>query len=154
MMFEGIHHYAFQKYIEERWREETSLTHSNCELEPFSDLTMEENCTAGRGIQLSDCFDKFLAHVEFLHCSPECLVPYSVEGFLKIYKDMVQVLLVLFVFFTQNTEVENLFRSASSPAEPCLFLSDDLFCLGSESVQEHYKHYFACMTYEANCSVV
>ena len=89
-------------------------------------------------LQLSDGFDKFLAHVVFLHCGPECLMPYSVESFLKIYKDMVEVLLVLFVLFTQNTEIENLLCSASSPAKPCLFFGDDLLCLGSESVQEYY----------------
>ena len=49
-------------------------------------------------------------------------MPYSVKGFFEIDEDMVQILLVLEVLFTQDSEVEDLFCGASSSSEPC----DDL----------------------------
>ena len=45
-------------------------------------------------------------------------MPYSVKGFFEIDEDMVQILLVLEVLFTQDSEVENLFCGASSSSEP------------------------------------
>ena len=36
-------------------------------------------------------------------------MPYSVKGFFEIDEDMVQILLVLEVLFTQDSEVEDLF---------------------------------------------
>ena len=47
-------------------------------------------------------------------------MPYSVKGFFEITEDMVQILLVLEVLFTQNSEVEDLFCGASSSSEPVL----------------------------------
>ena len=41
-------------------------------------------------------------------------MPYSVKGFFEIDEDMVQILLVLEVLFTQDSEVEDLFCGASS----------------------------------------
>ena len=45
-------------------------------------------------------------------------MPYSVKGFFEVYEDMVQILLVLEVLFTQDSEVEDLFCGASSRSEP------------------------------------
>ena len=39
-------------------------------------------------------------------------MPYSVKGFFEIDEDMVQILLVLEVLFTQDSEVEDLFCGA------------------------------------------
>ena len=50
-------------------------------------------------------------------------MPYSVKGFFEIDEDMVQILLVLEVLFTQDSEVEDLFCGASSRSEPSLFFS-------------------------------
>ena len=47
-------------------------------------------------------------------------MPYSVKGFFEIDEDMVQILLVLEVLFTQDSEVEDLFCGASSGSEPSL----------------------------------
>ena len=44
-------------------------------------------------------------------------MPYSVTGFFEIDEDMVQILLVLEVLFTQDSEVEDLFCGASSRSE-------------------------------------
>ena len=41
-------------------------------------------------------------------------MPYSVKGFFEIDEDMVQILLVLEVLFTQDSEVEDLFCGAPS----------------------------------------
>ena len=43
-------------------------------------------------------------------------MPYSVKGFFEINEDMVQILLMLDVIFTQDSKVEGLFCGASSPA--------------------------------------
>ena len=47
-------------------------------------------------------------------------MPYSVEGFFEINEDMVQILLMLEVLFTQDSKVEDLFCGASSGSEPSL----------------------------------
>ena len=41
-------------------------------------------------------------------------MPYSVKGFFEINEDMVQILLMLEVLFTQDSKVEDLFCGASS----------------------------------------
>ena len=38
-------------------------------------------------------------------------MPNPVEGFLEVYEDMVEVLLVLDIFLTQNAQVEDLWYS-------------------------------------------
>ena len=45
-------------------------------------------------------------------------MPYSVKGFFEINEDMVQILLMLEVLFTQNSKVEDLFCGASSGSDP------------------------------------
>ena len=46
-------------------------------------------------------------------------MPYHVKGFLQIYEDTVQILLMLEVLFTQDSEVEYLFSGTSgSGSEP------------------------------------
>ena len=41
-------------------------------------------------------------------------MPYSVKGFFEISEDMVQILLMFEVLFTQDSKVEDLFCGASS----------------------------------------
>ena len=62
-------------------------------------------------------------------------MPYSVKGFFEINEDMVQILLVLQVLFTQDSEVEDLFCGASSGSEPSLFFSNYLFSLGFKPIK-------------------
>ena len=45
-------------------------------------------------------------------------MPYSVNGFFEIDEDMVQILLVLEVLFTQDSEVKDLICAASSGSNP------------------------------------
>ena len=81
-------------------------------------------------------------------------MPYSVKGFFEINEDMVQILLMLEVLFTQNSKVEDLFCGASSGSEPSLFFSNYFFSLGFQPIQDDFQHDFARMTDEADSSVV
>ena len=53
-------------------------------------------------------------------------MPYSVKGFFEISEDMVQILLMLEVLFTQDSKVEDLFCGASSSSEPSLRKAADM----------------------------
>ena len=75
---------------------------------------------------------------------------YSVKGFLKINKDMVQILLMSEVLFTRDSKAEDLFCGASSDSEPNLFFSNYLFSLWFKPVQDDFQHDFARMTNEAD----
>ena len=81
-------------------------------------------------------------------------MPYSVKGFFEINEDMVQILLMLEVLFTQNSKVEDLFCGASSGSEPSLFFSNYFFSLGFQPIQDDFQHDFARITDEADSSVV
>ena len=81
-------------------------------------------------------------------------MPYSVKGFFEINEDMVQILLLLEVLFTQDSEVEDLFCGASSGSEPRLFFSNYFLSLGFKPIQDNFQHDFDCMTDEADSSVV
>ena len=61
-------------------------------------------------------------------------MPYPVEGFLEINEDMVHILVMLEVLFTQDSEVEDLFCGASYGSEPSLFFSNYLFSLGFKPI--------------------
>ena len=65
------------------------------------------------------------------------------KAFFKIDEYMVQILLVLGVLFTQDSEVEDLFCGASSGSEPSLFFSNYLFSLGFKPIQDNFQHDFA-----------
>ena len=69
-------------------------------------------------------------------------MPYSVKGFFEIDEDMVQILLVLEVLFTQDSEVEDLFCGASSGSEPSLFFSNYFFSLGFKPIQDNFLHIY------------
>ena len=67
-------------------------------------------------------------------------MPYSVIGIFEINEDMVQILLMLEVLFTQDSKVEDLFCGASSGSE----LSNYFFSLGSKPIQDDFQHGFGC----------
>ena len=81
-------------------------------------------------------------------------MPYSVKDFFEINEDMVQILLMLEVLFTQESKVEDLFCNASSGSEPSLFFSNHFFSLGFKPSQDDFRHDFARVTDEADSSVV
>ena len=53
-------------------------------------------------------------------------MPNPVEGLLEVYEDMVEVLLVLEIFLTEDLQVEDLLCGTPSCSEACLFFSDYL----------------------------
>ena len=81
-------------------------------------------------------------------------MPYSVKGFFEISEDMVHILLMLEVLFTQDSKVEDLLCGASSGSEPSLFFSNYFFSLGFKPIQDDFQHDFARMTDEADSSVI
>ena len=90
MIFQGICHDPFQKYVED----------SNCCSEPISYAAVEEDGTGGLVIEVFDDLDTVCADVVLLHGCLQSCMQNPVEGFLEVYEDMVEVLLVLDVFFT------------------------------------------------------
>ena len=57
-------------------------------------------------------------------------MPNPVEGLLEVYEDMVEVSLVLEIFLTEASWVEDLLCGAPSFSEACLFFSDDISAHG------------------------
>ena len=81
-------------------------------------------------------------------------MPYPVDSFIEIYEDMIQILLIPKVLFTQDSEVEDLFCGASPGSERSLFFSNNLFSLGFEPVQDDFLHDLTRVTDEANGFVI
>ena len=73
-------------------------------------------------------------------------MPYFVKGFFEINEDMVQILLMMEVLFTQDFKVEDLFCSDSSGSEPSLFFSNYFFSLEFKPIQDDFQHDFVRMT--------
>ena len=71
-------------------------------MEPVSYAAVEEDGTSGLVIEVFDDLDKVCADVVLLHGRPQSCMPNPVEGLLEVYEDMVEVLLVLEIFLTEN----------------------------------------------------
>ena len=80
-------------------------------------------------------------------------MPNPVEGLPEVYEDMVEALLVLVVFLTEDSQVEDLLCGAPVCSEACQSFSDDLR-MWLQSVQCNLQHDFARVANEANRSVV
>ena len=74
----------------------------NCCSEPVSYVAVKENSNGGLVIEAFDDSDEVGADVVLLHGCPQSYMPNPVEGLLEVYEDMVEVLLVLEIFLTQN----------------------------------------------------
>ena len=70
--------------------------------EPVSYAAVEEDGTSGLVIEVFDGLDKICAAVVLLYGCPQSCIPNPVEGLLEVYEDMVEVLLVLDIFLTEN----------------------------------------------------
>ena len=80
-----------------------SLSDSNCCSEPVSYAAVEEDGTCSLVIEVFDDLDKVCADVVLLHGCPQSCMPDPVEGLLEVYEDMVEVLLVLGIFLTEDS---------------------------------------------------
>ena len=63
----------------------------------------EEDCTSGLVIEVSDDSDKVDADIVLLRGCPQSCMQNSVEGLLEVYEDMVEVVLVLEIFLTEDS---------------------------------------------------
>ena len=64
---------------------------------------VEEVCTGGRITEVFDDSDKVGNGVILLHSCPQSCIPNPVESLLEVYEDMVEVLLVLEKFLTEDS---------------------------------------------------
>ena len=72
-------------------------------MEPVSYAAAEEESTSGLVTEVFDDWDKVGADVVHLHGCPQSCIPYPVEGLLEVYEDMIEVLLVLKIFLTEDS---------------------------------------------------
>ena len=72
-------------------------------MEPISYAAVVEDCTGGLVIVVLDDSDKVGADVVLLHGCPQRCMPNPVEGLLEVYEDMVEALLVLEIFLTEDS---------------------------------------------------
>ena len=68
-------------------------------------------------------------------------MPYPVKCFLEVNKDMVEIVLVLHVLFTEDSKVKYLLCSSASFSRAGLFFSDDVLRLWL--VKDDFQHDFA-----------
>ena len=71
-------------------------------MEPVFYAAVEEDCTSGLIIEVFDKSDKLGADVLLLHGCPQSCTSNPAEGLLEVYEDMVEVLLVLKIFLTED----------------------------------------------------
>ena len=80
-------------------------------------------------------------------------MPNLVDGLREVCNNIVEVLLVLEIFLTKDTQLEGLLRGAPSCSEACLFLSNDPLRIQLQSVPYDLQHHFAWVADEADRSV-
>ena len=73
----------------------------NCCSEPVSHAAVEEDGTSGLVIEVLMTWIRLV--LMFLHGCPQSCMPNPVEGLLEVYEDMVEVLLVLKIFLTEDS---------------------------------------------------
>ena len=76
---------------------------SNCCSELVSYAVVEEDCTSGLVIEVFDYSDKVDVDVVLLRGCPQSCMPNPVEGLLEVYKDIVEVLLMLKILLTEDS---------------------------------------------------
>ena len=99
------------------------------QLLPVSYAAVEEDCTGVLVIEVFDDSDNVCADVVLLHGCPQSCMLNPVEGLLEVYEDMVEVLLVLKIFLTEDSQVGGLPCCVFSCFQACLFFSNELIRL-------------------------
>ena len=78
-------------------------------------------------------------------------MPNHVEGLLEVYENTIVVLLVLKIFLTEDSYIEDMLCGAPSCSETCLFFSKGLLRLRLQSsVQYDLQNDFVSMADEAD----
>ena len=80
-------------------------------------------------IEVSEDSGEVVADVVLLHGCQQSCMPDPVGGLLEVNEDMVEFLLVLKIFLTEDSQVEDLLCGAAYCSEACLFFSDSLLRL-------------------------
>ena len=110
-------------------------------MELVSCAAVKEDCSSGLVIDFFDDSDKVGADVLLHGCTQSCMSnPVEGQGLLEVCEDKVQVLLVLDVFLTEDSQIEDLLCGAPSCYEACLFFSDNLLPLWLQSIQYDLQH--------------
>ena len=107
--------------------------HSNCGLKPFSNVVVMVDYAGRLVVEAFYRSDQVVIDIAQPHDCPQSCMPNSVERLLEVHEDMVKALLVLQVFLTEYSKIEN---RAPSCSEACLFLFDNLLSLLLQSTQE------------------
>ena len=81
-------------------------------MEPVSYAVVEEDCTNGLVIEVFDDLDEAGAAAVLFHGCPQSCMPNPVEGLLEVHEDMEEVLLLLEIFLTEDSKVEDLLCGA------------------------------------------
>ena len=79
------------------------LSDSNCCFEPVFYAAVEEDCISGLVIEVFDGSDKVGADLILHQGCPQSCTPNLVEGLFEVYKDIVEVLLVLEIFLIEDS---------------------------------------------------
>ena len=64
-------------------------------LEIFTDVAVEEDCTASVVVECLDDLNKSFLHAEASHDVPQAFMPHSIKGFLEVNEVLVEFFLVL-----------------------------------------------------------
>ena len=75
----------------------------HCCSEPVSYAAVEKDGTSGLVIEVFDDSDKVGADVVLLHGCPQSCMPNPVEGLIEVNEDMIEVLLLLEIFFAEDS---------------------------------------------------
>ena len=86
----------------------------------LSCAAVEEDCTSGLVIEVFDDSYNVGANVVLLRDCPRSCMPNPVEDLLEVYEGMVDVLLVLEIFLTEDSYVQDLLCGTPSCSEACL----------------------------------
>ena len=112
------------------------MAHSNCGSAPFSNVVVMVDCAGRLVAEASYGSDQVVIDVIQPHGSPQSCMQNYAKRLLEVHEDMVKASLVLRVFLTEHSKIENLLGCAPSCSEACLFFFDDLLSLWLQSVQE------------------
>ena len=83
-----------------------------------------------------------LALILYFRMAAIGLMSFTVNRFLDIIENMVQILLTLELLFIQGSKAEDMFCGAPFAFETNLCFSNDLFGLGLEAVQDDFQNDF------------
>ena len=109
---------------------QTSLAYFSCGSEPFSYDVVIVDCAGRLFVEAFYGSDQVVMDAIQPHGCPQSCMPNSVERLLEVHEDMVKALLVLQVFLTECSKIENVLSCAPSCSQACLFFFRELSACG------------------------